>query len=79
MDGLTLLAYVPGEGNKPHVAHVDLYRQWQNAGKPVFASGTPDELKVMHRILDPAKVVYDISVGSRAEGEALLEWFVANT
>ena len=79
MDGLTLLAYVPGAGNKGHAAHVELYRQWQDAGKPVFASGTPEELKAMHRILDPAKVVYGTSARSQAEGEELLKWFVQNT
>jgi len=56
-----------------------MLRRWQQGGKSVQACGTPDECKVMHRALDPAKTMYCTGTSSRAEAEDLLKWFVNNT
>lgn len=77
--GLYLLAYVPGTGRGAHIDYLDRFKAWQEAGKAIFAHGTPDQLKAMHRELDPAKSYYQTSVKTPAEGEALLKWFVDNT
>lgn len=77
--GLHTLAFVPGEGHGSHIDHLDLLKRVQEGGKAVFAWGTPEELKAMHRELRPEKVLYGTEAVSQAEAEALLDWFVRNT
>lgn len=46
-----------------------------------FALGesSPDEVKVFHRTLRPEGVLYDVSVSSDKETDALLGWLRSNT
>jgi hypothetical protein len=77
--GLHALSYVPGAGRGGHLEYLDLYRRVQRGGKAVAVGGTAEEVKLMHRELRPEKTLYSVGVGSPAEAEALLEWFVRNT
>jgi len=77
--GLHTMSYVPGAGHGGHIDHLDLLKRVQKGGKAVQAGGSPDQIKAMHRELDPAKVYYTTGVGSQAAAEELLDWFVKNT
>jgi hypothetical protein len=77
--GLHTLSYVPGDGHGRHIEYLDLFRRVQAGGKAVQVWGSPDEIKAMHRELRPEKTLYCTGAGSRAEADALLEWFVKNT
>lgn len=79
-ENLYTLAFLPGAGNGTHLDYVDLLKEIQQRGKAVHAGGTTvDDIKQLHKELDPTKVAYFASVGSQAEAEELLEWFVNNT
>ena len=77
--GLHTMSYVPGAGHGGHINHLELLKRVQKGGKSVQAGGSPEQIKAMHRELDPAKVYYSTGAGSQAEAEELLEWFVKNT
>ena len=77
--GLHTLSYVPGDGHGGHIQFLDLFKRVQAGGKAVHFWGSPDECKRAHRELKPEKTMYSTGVGSPAEAEALLEWFVQNT
>ena len=77
--GLHTLSYVVGAGRGEHIEYLDLFKRVQAGGKAVHVSGTPEQLKLMHRELKPNKVLYVTHAASPAEAERLLEWFVAHT
>ena len=77
--GLHTMAYVPGAGRGGHIDHMDLLKRVQKSGKAVEARGTPEEIKAMHRELEPEKVCYFTGADTQAEAEQLLDWFVENT
>lgn len=77
--GLHAMSYVPGAGYGNHIDHLELLKRVQKGGKAVQAWGSPEEIKSMHRELQPEKVFYGTNVGSQAEAEELLAWFVKNT
>lgn len=77
--GLHTMSYVPGAGHGGHIDHLDLLKRVQKGGKAVQVGGSPEQIKFMHRELQPEKVYYSTGVGSRAEAEELLNWFVRNT
>jgi hypothetical protein len=76
------LGYVPTStygGGGGHLGCLDLLRHCQDHGKAVQAGGTPEEIKAMHRRLDPARVMYCTSTSTPAEAVALLDWFTRHT
>lgn len=77
--GIYVFAFVPGHGNGRHVDYLELYKKVQSHGKAVWVSGTIDEVKQMHRELQPDKTVYELHVDSEQEADAILDWFVKNT
>lgn len=77
--GLHAMSYVPGTGHGGHIDHLDLLKRVQAGGKAVQAGGSPDQIKIMHKELEPEKVYYTTHTGSQAEAEELLDWFVKNT
>ena len=77
--GLHTLSYVPGTGHGGHINHMDLLKRVQKGGKAVHARGTMEQIKIMHRELDPEKVYYATNARSQFEAEQLLDWFVKNT
>ncbi len=79
MPGLHTLGFLPGEGKGSHLDYVELYRQWQQAGKSVHVGGSFEQIKRLHRELDPAKTMYSTGAGTPDEAEQMLAWFVKNT
>ena len=77
--GLHSLSYVPGAGYGNHIDYLDLFKRVQEGGKAVQVHGSPEEIKFMHRELQPEKAFYCTNVRSQAEAEELLAWFVKNT
>ncbi|HUT24880.1 MAG TPA: hypothetical protein VM492_11100 [Sumerlaeia bacterium] len=76
--GLHTFAYVPEPG-AGHMDYLDLYKEVQARGKAVSVGGSADEIKAMHRELDPAKTVYHTGVKSPKEIDDLLAWFRNHT
>ena len=77
--GLHALSYVPGTGYGSHKDYIELFKRVQKGGKAVQVSGSPEEIKAMHRELKPNLVYYSTWVRSQKEAEELLNWFVKNT
>ena len=77
--GLHTLSYVPGAGRGGHGDYLELFKRVQAGGKAVQVWGGMDQIKAMHRELQPEKVLYCTSAATPADAEALLDWFVKNT
>jgi 5-methyltetrahydrofolate--homocysteine methyltransferase len=77
--GLHTLSFVPGDGNGTHVDYLPLLKRVQAGGKAVHVWGTPEEMKILHRELQPEKVIYYTTTQTQDEADALLEWFVKHT
>jgi len=77
--GLYVMAFVPGAGNGDHSDYLDLYEKIQKGGKAVSVWGNIEEVKYMHKYLQPDKTVYSTYAGSVQEAEELLDWFKKNT
>jgi hypothetical protein len=77
--GLHALSYVTGAGHGDHIEYLEMFKRLQAGGKALQISGTPEQIKFMHRELRPDKVFYCTSTATPAEGEQLLEWFAKNT
>lgn len=78
-DKIHTLAYVPLPSEGGHINLLPMLRELQDCGKGVYVSGTPEELKMMHKVLDPTKTIYNTSAKTQSEAEELLEWFEKNT
>jgi len=70
---------LPGAGNGPHSDYLELYEKIQKSGKAVAVGGTVDEVKFMHKRLQPEKTMYDVTVSSEKEAYDVLKWFRSNT
>lgn len=77
--GLHTLGYVPGDGHGQHIDYLDLLKRCQEGGKAVHASGSIEQIKLMHRELRPEKVLYHTWAATPDEADALLEWLVKHT
>jgi 5-methyltetrahydrofolate--homocysteine methyltransferase len=75
---LHTFSYVPNP-NQIHLHCLDLFQRIQAAGKSVHFWGSAEEIKQAHPHLRPEKTMYSCGVGTPAEAEALLEWFVKHT
>ena len=73
------IQWVPGEGNPPPIEWMDLLLEIQKAGKGLYLSASPDEVKIFHRALRPEGVLYDVWASSLKEAEDLLAWLKAHT
>lgn len=69
----------PGAGSPPVIEWMDLLKKIQAAGKALWISTTPAELKVFHKELKPELVVYSVSASSEAEANELIKWLKDNT
>lgn len=79
---LHVIQWVIGAGlvdSRPITTWIELYQQFQAAGKACQIHGTVEELKVVHRQLKPNLVQYGASVASVEEAEGFLEWLVENS
>lgn len=84
MKQLQTISFIPGEGmgkggHGDHIDFLDILKKMQEHGKAVHVWGTPEQIKIMHKELDPVKVIYNTSTETQDEADALLEWLVKNT
>ena len=80
IEDVDVIQWVQGAGNGVHADWLDLLKAIQRKGKSVEVHGTVEEVKMMHRELDPALVYYIVGgVKSEIEGEELLKWFEGHT
>ena len=77
--GIDAIQWVPGEGNPPPIEWMDLLLEIQKAGKGLYLSASPDEVKIYHHTLRPEGVLYDVWASSLKEAEDLLAWLKAHT
>ncbi|HAX96876.1 MAG TPA: hypothetical protein DCY35_10220, partial [Prolixibacteraceae bacterium] len=62
-----------------HIDYLDLFKDIQQKGKAVRIWGSFEQLQVMHRELDPTKVIYNTGASSLDEAMKILNWFKKNT
>lgn len=82
--GLHTISFIPGEGRGAsgtgaHIDFLDELCRMQQRGKAVHVWGTPDEIKQMHKVLDPRLVAYNTSCPTQKEAEELLKWLKDHT
>jgi hypothetical protein len=77
--GLHTLSYVPGAGRGGHWEHLDLLKRVQAGGKAVQVWASPEQIKLMHKELQPHKVVYCTHTRTPEQAEELLDWLVRHT
>ena len=78
MPKIHTLGYVPDPGEK-HIEYLDLFKRIQQKGKAVLVWGSTEELKSMHKELNPALIMYQPWVKSREELESFLKWLREHT
>jgi hypothetical protein len=76
---LNAIQWVPGAGNKPLPEWLDVLRKIQAAGKSLHVYGSVEEIKVLHRALDPRRCFYDCWAKNEAEARGIVEWLKKNT
>lgn len=77
---LHTIQWVPGAGQAPAPAWVEMLRRIQNAGKAVQVLVTVDELKAMYAQLAPERAYYWVQdCPSETEARSLLRWMKAHT
>ncbi len=84
LKALQTISFIPGEGmgkggHGEHIDFLDVLKEMQKHGKAVHVWGTPEQIKQMHKELDPVKVIYNTSTDTQDEADELLEWLVRNT
>lgn len=77
---LHTVQWVPGAGQAPAPAWIEMLQKIQNAGKAVQVLATVDELKAMYAKLAPEKTYYWVqNCTAESEARALLEWMRKHT
>jgi len=77
---IDVIQWVQGAGRGDHVDWIDLLKRFQSKGKGLQVRGTPEQVKRLHRELDPTGAFYIVNgVESEREGRELIEWFERNT
>lgn len=82
IEKIDVIQWVPGEGNKPHIYWIDLFKKILKTGKKIILyPRSIEEIKIFHRELGPEKIVYHLmfNLESIEEGEKLLNWLAQNT
>ena len=80
LDNLHTIQWVPGAGQPAAPAWLPMLRKIQDAGKAVQLLVSVDEVKALHRELDPVKTFYWVfDCPSEADARELLQWLVDNT
>ncbi len=73
------IQWTPGDGQPPLIEWIDLLKRIQTAGKGLYISATPEEVKVFHKELKPEGVFYNVGANSQKEADELLKWLKDNT
>ena len=78
--GLHTIQWVPGAGQPPATAWVEMLQKIQRAGKGVQVLATVEEVKALYRQLVAEKTFYWVlDCTSESEARALLHWMKAHT
>ncbi len=75
--GHWILQWVPGDGQKPNWQWLEVLQKVQHAGKAVHVFGDGlglEAVQSLHRVLDPALVVYSPQLPNEDEARRLLGW-----
>jgi hypothetical protein len=79
INDIDAIQWVPGDGQRPMHEWLDVLKRIQAAGKGLQIYGvTPEQVKVLHRELSPAGVVYCVEATDKSEAEGLLKWLELN-
>lgn len=77
---LHTIQWVPGAGQAPAPAWIEMLKKIQQSGKSVQVLVTVDELKAIYSHLSPEKTYYWVqNCSSESEARALLRWMVDHT
>ena len=80
IEEIDVIQQVQGAAHGEHIDWLDLLKRFQAAGKGLEVRGNPDEVKQIHREINPEKVLYIVyNVQSQRDGEELIKWFEKNT
>ncbi|NLG37107.1 MAG: hypothetical protein GX549_03765 [Clostridiales bacterium] len=80
IDNIDVIQWVPGEGQPRTLFWMDLLKRIQKAGKSIWVPDwTADEIRALHKELEPDKVVYSLQAPSQAQAENLLLYLSRNT
>jgi hypothetical protein len=74
------IQWEPGEGYKPRSKWIDLYKKIQKSGKGLsIYCESIDELKFIHKELNPKGILYRVDAKSRKEADEIISWLKNNT
>ena len=78
---IDVIQWVPGDGQPPMRTWLDVFKKCQAAGKGLDICGgiTFDDIRVLHKELKPAGVVYRPNVQSEQEAREIMAWLERNT
>ena len=75
IDAIDCIQWVPGAGQPPTYAWLDLLKQIQAAGKAVWIEDwTPEQIRAYHKELKPNLVSYSLTTKTKAEADSLIEF-----
>ncbi len=80
--GRWILQWQPGDGQKPNWRWPDILKKAQEAGKAVHVFGKGlgfEEMKPVHKQLDPARVIYSPCVEDEAQAIEMINWLEKNS
>ncbi len=77
---IDVVQWVSGAGQPPMHEWLDVLKKCQAAGKGLHIYGVnPEQIKALHRELDPRKVLYCVHPATVHEAEDLLHWLERHT
>ena len=80
IDEIDCIQWVPGAGQPPTYAWMDVLKKIQAAGKSLWIyDWDVEQIKAFHKELQPDKVAYSLGVDTPEEAEELLEYLTKNT
>lgn len=80
INDIDVIQWVPGNGQPRSPYWMDLLKRIQKAGKSIWVPDwTADEIRALHKELEPDKVVYSLRTQSREQAEDLLVYLSKNT
>ena len=79
IDDIDAVQWVSGDGQRPMHEWLDVLKKIQASGKGLQIYGVnPEQVKLLHKELSPAGVVYCVNSNDKLEVERLLGWLEAN-
>lgn len=80
IEGIDIIQWVPGAGQRPDNEWPELMKRCQEAGKAVWVRDVDfQKLKALHSELRPNRVIYSLSARDETEAQHMMQWLVNNT